>query len=133
MRMRSPSSAPPVYGLEGSTARTPTALPCPRKLRTRQSTKVLLPAPGGPVMPMRNAPDEKERQAASSSAAPGAPSSTMEMARESARRSPEHRRARISSGRVENAELLTLAMIPPSPARVSRRDVGRERKKNKKK
>ena len=53
----------------------------------------------------------KERQAASSSGAPAVPSSTIEMARESARRSPERRRASIPRGRANDGELLTLAMI----------------------
>src|SRR2546426_683754 len=51
MRMRSPRIAPPVNGLVGSTARTPTVFPCARRWATRRSTSVLFPAPGFPVMP----------------------------------------------------------------------------------
>ena len=51
IRMRSPSTAPPLNGLVGSTASTPTLSPSSREVRTKPSTRVLLPAPGGPVMP----------------------------------------------------------------------------------
>src|SRR2546428_10732534 len=56
MRMRSPSRAPPVKGLVGSTATTPTPSPCARNCWISRSVSVLLPAPGGPVMPMRRVP-----------------------------------------------------------------------------
>ena len=51
MRMRSPSTAPPVNGLDGSTAITPTGRPSARRRLVTRSTSVDLPAPGGPVMP----------------------------------------------------------------------------------
>ena len=45
IRMRSPRIAPPVNGLVGSTARTPTVWPAPRKAAISASVNVLLPAP----------------------------------------------------------------------------------------
>src|SRR5689334_8430904 len=56
MRIRSPSSAPPVNGLVGSTATTPTESPPARNRWMSASVSVLLPAPGGPVMPIRRVP-----------------------------------------------------------------------------
>ncbi len=53
MRTRSPSSAPPVIGDDGSTAITATVRPCSRSAAMSVATSVDLPAPGGPVMPMR--------------------------------------------------------------------------------
>src|SRR3990167_5462366 len=51
MRMRSPSTAPPVNGLDGPTAPTPTVAPSARRRAVSRSTTVDLPAPGGPVTP----------------------------------------------------------------------------------
>ncbi len=51
MRTRSPRMAPPVNGLEGSTAITPTVSPRPRQRWMSWSQSVDLPLPGGPVMP----------------------------------------------------------------------------------
>ena len=54
IRTRSPRIAPPVNGLVGSTAITPTVRPRARGARAiSRSTSVLLPAPGGPVTPTR--------------------------------------------------------------------------------
>ena len=47
----SPRSAPPVARLEGSTAMIATVFPRLRISAVSASTSVLLPAPGGPVMP----------------------------------------------------------------------------------
>ena len=52
MRTRSPRIAPPVNGLDGSTATTATVLPRSRKPRIIADTSVDLPAPGGPVTPI---------------------------------------------------------------------------------
>ena len=52
MRMRSPSTAPPVNGLEGSTAMTPTARPVGAESRGQPVDQGRLAGPGGPVMPM---------------------------------------------------------------------------------
>ena len=51
MRIRSPRMAPPEKGLVGSTAIMPTVCPCWRAWAVSASVMVLLPAPGGPVMP----------------------------------------------------------------------------------
>jgi hypothetical protein len=51
IRMRSPRTAPPVNGLEGSTAITPTDEPPVRRRVVSRSTRVDFPAPGGPVTP----------------------------------------------------------------------------------
>ena len=51
IRIRSPSTAPPLNGLDGSTAMMPTALPSRRSSVVSRSTSVDLPAPGGPVTP----------------------------------------------------------------------------------
>src|SRR3990170_2490804 len=60
MRTRSPRSAPPVNGEVGSTAMTPTRSPASRKLFTNRAVIVLLPAPGGPVIPIRLARPVRE-------------------------------------------------------------------------
>ena len=53
IRTRSPSSAPPETGLDGSMAITPTRFPALRSTEIRAETSVDLPAPGGPVTPTR--------------------------------------------------------------------------------
>ena len=53
IRTRSPRSAPPVIGDEGSTATTATVRPARRASAIRAATSVLLPAPGAPVIPTR--------------------------------------------------------------------------------
>src|ERR1700724_2765282 len=70
--MRSPSSAPPVKGLVGSTARMPTVSPRCRQRRARRSTRVLLPAPGGPVTPTTRARPVRGKMRPISSRTPGA-------------------------------------------------------------
>ena len=47
MRMRSPSSAPPVNGDVGSTATMPTVSPAARYARARAVVSVLFPRPAG--------------------------------------------------------------------------------------
>ena len=46
-RMRSPSSAPCVNGLDGSTDTTPTVVSRSRTSRIRAETRVDFPTPGG--------------------------------------------------------------------------------------
>src|ERR1700721_894976 len=87
-RMRSPRMAPPVKGLVGSTAMTPTVLLASRNARARRSTRVLLPAPGEPVMPMRRALPVWGKQAESTAADSGASFSMRGIARGGARGSP---------------------------------------------
>ena len=51
MRMRSPRIAPPLKGLEGSTATTATREERSRYAPARLFTRVDFPPPGGPVTP----------------------------------------------------------------------------------
>ncbi len=51
MRSRSPSNAPPVKGLVGSTAMIPTVYSFFRSSLVILSVSVLFPDPGGPVIP----------------------------------------------------------------------------------
>jgi hypothetical protein len=53
IRTRSPRSAPPVIGEDGSTATTATVRPALRSSAINAATSVDLPAPGGPVIPTR--------------------------------------------------------------------------------
>jgi hypothetical protein len=53
IRIRSPSVAPPVNGLDGSIAITATFAPASRYDRIISLTSVDLPPPGGPVTPIR--------------------------------------------------------------------------------
>ena len=55
MRVLSPRMEPPDTLLEGSTASTATRCPCWIKYRPNASMNVLLPTPGTPLMPSRNA------------------------------------------------------------------------------
>ncbi len=54
-RIRSPSSAPCVNGLDGSTEITPTVCSSARTRRISAEARVDLPTPGGPVRPTANA------------------------------------------------------------------------------
>src|SRR5664280_2251658 len=88
MRTRSPRTAPPVIGLDGSTATTATGRPARRSSAINAATRVLLPAPGGPVIPMscaRPASGYRRRRAASAS---DVRFSTSVSSRERDRRSP---------------------------------------------
>ena len=55
MRMRSPSTAPPLIGLDGSMATTAIVWPCASQRPSSASTSVDLPLPGTPVMPTTQA------------------------------------------------------------------------------
>ncbi len=72
MRMRSPSTAPPVIGLDGSTATTAIRRPRDACSRTSASISVDLPAPGEPVMPTTCARPAKGASDADSASAPPA-------------------------------------------------------------
>src|SRR4051794_298400 len=85
IRTRSPRMAPPVNGLVGSTAITPTVLPCARATAINRSIKVLLPAPGGPVIPIVQARNGRGPSRRMVDSAAGPPRSTRLMARASAR------------------------------------------------
>ena len=52
MRTRSPRMAPPLSGLDGSTASAATRMSRARKVRITALIRVDLPEPGGPVRPM---------------------------------------------------------------------------------
>src|SRR5262245_39852631 len=94
MRRRSPSTAPPLNGLVGSTATTPTfATPRARNCATSRSTSVLLPAPGGPVTPTRYARPVRPKIVRTRSALDGSSSSISEIARAMARGSPASTRS----------------------------------------
>ena len=81
IRMRSPRSAPPVNGDVGSTAITPTESPAERYAAAMRAVSVLLPAPGGPVMPMRRPRPMRACRVASSASNPGRWFSTMDTMR----------------------------------------------------
>ena len=119
MRTRSPRTAPPVNGLVGSTAITPTEMDrepaetvpfdgleasacgepvepcglCAFSAATSRSTSVLFPAPGGPVTPITYARPVRLKIARTRSAPDGSSSSIREMARAIARGSPASTRS----------------------------------------
>src|ERR1017187_515980 len=88
MRMRSPRMAPPEMRLLGSTARMAMVLPRWRNCQARASTSVLLPAPGGPVMPTMRAWPVKGWSSPRVSKASGSRFSIPVARRASARASP---------------------------------------------
>src|SRR6187401_3539874 len=75
-----------------------------------RSTNVLLPAPGGPVTPMRYARPVLANRRPTSSAAPGASSSIREIARAIARGS----RARMRSASEGCGTALSAKQLPPN-------------------
>src|SRR5207302_1608471 len=67
--MRSPRSEPWVRGLDGSMAMTARLAALARRKGASRATRVLLPAPGGPVMPIsRERPENSGAALASVSA-----------------------------------------------------------------
>src|SRR2546422_2884851 len=97
MRIRSPSTAPPVYGDVGSTATTPTFRSRLRYLRTSRLIRELFPTPGGPVNPTTWARPVCGKIRARASVASGSSSSIREMSFAAARLSPANK----SSTRLE--------------------------------
>src|SRR5688572_12259631 len=85
--------APPVNGLVGSTAMTPTVSPASRVSVVKRSTSVLFPAPGGPVTPTRYVRPVCGKMSRTRPAAASASSSISEMARAMARTSPARTRS----------------------------------------
>src|SRR6185503_1815428 len=83
---------------------TPTVLPLLRSSAVSRSTRVLLPAPGGPVTPMRYARPVFAKRLPTSSAAPGDSSSIREIARAI---------ARGSRSRIRAASGSALTLLPP--------------------
>src|SRR6267143_1353360 len=88
IRIRSPSTAPPVYGDDGSTATTPTFRSRLRYLRTSRLIRELFPTPGGPVNPTTWARPVCGNIRARASVASGSSSSIREMSFAAARLSP---------------------------------------------
>ncbi len=88
MRMRSPSSAPPEKGDDGSTASTPTRCPRARIAAMRAAVVVDLPTPGEPVMPMMLARPEVGASSRISAGTSGEPSSMSEIRRAMSRTRP---------------------------------------------
>src|SRR4051794_25818942 len=93
MRTRSPRSAPPVNGLVGSIAITPTVRPEALSSDVIRSTSVLFPAPGGPVTPTRYARPVRAKICWISDAPSAPSSSTREIALATARTSPASTRS----------------------------------------
>src|SRR5256884_3060097 len=91
IRIRSPSTAPPVYGDVGSTATTPTFRSRLRYLRTSRLIRELLPTPGGPVNPTTWARPVCGKIRARASVASASSSSIREMSFPAARLSPFRR------------------------------------------
>ena len=89
--------APPLKGLDGSTAITPIDRPAARQSSMTRSHRVLLPLPGDPVMPTTVALPARPRTSRSSVVTAGSRSSAMRMARARARTSPASRRS-VKSG-----------------------------------
>ena len=113
IRTRSPSSAPPVIGLEGSTATTPTERPAARTRSIREATSVDFPEPGGPVMPTRCARPACGYSRRMAASATGVRFSTAVSSRASARRSPATRGRGEVLGRAVGR--WRAAVRPPAP------------------
>src|SRR5919108_5401022 len=88
IRTRSPSRAPPENGDDGSTARTPTRLPCLRYAVTSAEVDVDLPTPGEPVSPTTYALPVSGASVAMTSLSCGDAPSTREISRATARGLP---------------------------------------------
>ena len=89
MRTRSPNIAPPVKGLEGSTATIATVCFCAtRMFFARQLTKDDLPVPGAPVMPTRCALPARANNRSNACSPAGVWFSTSVNKRASSRRLP---------------------------------------------
>src|ERR1700722_14228804 len=98
IRTRSPSSAPPVNGDEGSMASTATRSPCPRYEATSAPVTVDLPTPGDPVSPSTRACPVSGAATFRPARSWGAPSSTSDRSRPRARASPSRARSMAVAG-----------------------------------
>ena len=103
IRTRSPSSAPPENGEDGSTASTPTRLPALRYAVTSAEVEVDLPTPGEPVSPTTYASPVSGASAAITSRSCGDAPSTREISRATARGRP----SRASATRVATSTAST--------------------------
>src|SRR5680860_43148 len=118
IRTRSPSSAPPEKGDDGSTASTPTRLSVARSAFTIAEVDVDLPTPGEPVMPTIWAFPVYGASPAITSRSSGEASSTREMSLATARASPSLARSTRSGTEAANP----LRERPPPPAEAARRE-----------
>src|SRR5580700_8939607 len=109
MRIRSPSSAPPVNGDVGSTASTATRRPAARNARSSAPVTVDLPTPGAPVRPMIRAPPVSGRRSFMTERTWRESSSTSEISRARARMSPA--RALSSSAPVVSGTVVSGAVV----------------------
>src|SRR6266571_6107086 len=98
MRTRSPSSAPPLNGEVGSTARMPIRSPAARYAAASAQATVDLPTPGEPVRPITRAVPVSGAMAFMTARSSGERFSTREISRASARASPERAPAMRASG-----------------------------------
>src|SRR5215470_2466518 len=98
MRTRSPRIAPPLNGLVGSTASTPTSRSSARMHATSASVSVDLPAPGAPVIPTDQALPVCGCSRLTTARAPVPPCSTSDSSFAVATRSPASARSTNSSG-----------------------------------
>src|SRR6476469_6612809 len=91
--MRSPRMAPLENELLGSTARTATVFPFSRRARIKALTSVLLPTPGGPVIPIVVARPVRGKRSRNNSRPPSRSDSIRLAPRARARRSPASTRS----------------------------------------
>src|SRR5690606_33894064 len=109
---------PPLNGLEGSTASTPTRCPRARSARTSSLVVVDLPTPGEPVRPMMRALPVYGASSAAIAGTVSSPDSTNVISRATARGSPS--RARLTSMGTSRLRR-TDPLIPSSPFAAHRR------------
>src|SRR5215470_10955039 len=105
--MRSPSNAPRVNGLDGSTETTPTLRSSARTCATRALIRLDLPTPGGPVTPTEYAAPVSGYRSATTSYESGSPFSISVIARANARRSP----ARTPAARLSRVHSLPATTV----------------------
>ena len=120
-RTRSPSSAPPLRGLVGSTASTPVPPAAPRSANAPASAPAssLFPTPGGPVSATTRAADGHPSPAAAT-AASSSPDSSRVMARASAARSPSRSRASSEANSPARGESAATVADDPEATRSRR-------------
>src|SRR3954452_18465527 len=123
IRTRSPRSAPPVIGDDGSTATTATLRPRSRNSAMSAATSVDFPAPGGPVIPTRCARPARRYRRRRPCSATGVAFSTAVSSRASERRSPAVAASANSAPRSADTEGSAPATSVARP-RVRAKEVG---------